>query len=94
MFALRTSNKKNPEVETYDTGIINFFNIAVRIPLLDFNGAEKWFLGTQGNHNWTKKSKNHKNVKSKIKKSIVGRVKNIFFRFLANQVSDRLQETL
>ena len=32
---------KKPEVETYDTGIINFFNIAVRIPLLDFNGAEK-----------------------------------------------------
>ena len=49
---------------------------------------------SQGTHNWTKKSENHKNVKSKIKKSIVGRVKNIFFRFLANQVSDRLQETL
>ena len=38
--------------------------------------------------------KNHKNVKSKIKKVLVGRVKNIFFRFLAHQVSDRLQETL
>ena len=48
----------------------------------------------RGDPIWIEIEKNHKNVKSKIKKSIVGRVKNMIFRFLANQVSDRLQETL
>ena len=39
-------------------------------------------------HNWTKKSKNHKKVKSKMKKKYCWTCENIFFRFSANQVSD------
>jgi len=49
---------------------------------------------SQGTQFGSKKIRNHKNVKSNIKEVLVGRVKNIFFRFSANQVSDRLQETL
>ena len=49
---------------------------------------------SQGTHLDRKKSKIIKTSKQKKKKVLVGRVKNIFVYFPANQVSDRLQETL